>query len=180
MNRAALISWLIEVEGLAVALDRPQRGHELAGELRQRLAGLRAQYWRDTPLRVFTKCGISRCTPSVAGKSSVMRWPCAGRAMCLTTSSCLLRRLGIESVLQHNPEVIIVSTQAQLDAWRIWPQIDAVKHGRLLLLTDKGLERPSGQMLEATAKLCEQLAALTLLSLRGRLGSHKGAAPLQR
>ena len=47
-----------QVEGLAVALDRPQRGHELAGELRQRLAGLRAQYWRDTPLRVLDRKSV--------------------------------------------------------------------------------------------------------------------------
>ena len=68
-------------------------------------------------------------------------------------------QVSIEAVLQRNPEVIIASTQAQLDAWNAWPQLDAVKHGRLLLLADKGLERPSGQMLEATAKLCEQLAS---------------------
>jgi vitamin B12 transport system substrate-binding protein len=67
-------------------------------------------------------------------------------------------QVSVESVLQRNPQVIIASSQAQLDAWKAWPQIDAVKHGRLLLLTDKGLERPSAQMLEATARLCEQLA----------------------
>jgi len=32
--------------------------------------------------------------------------------------------------------------------------VAAVKQGKLLLVTDKGLERPSGQMIEATAKLC--------------------------
>nr|WP_030131333.1 hypothetical protein [Pseudomonas sp. QTF5] len=30
--------------------------------------------------------------------------------------------------------------------------------GQLLLVTDKGLERPSGQMIEATAKLCQVIA----------------------
>ena len=67
-------------------------------------------------------------------------------------------QVSLESVLQRNPDVIIAGNQAQLDAWKAWPQIDAVRHGRLLLLADKGLERPSGQMIEATARLCQQLA----------------------
>ena len=67
-------------------------------------------------------------------------------------------QVSVESVLQRNPDVIIAGTQAQLDAWKAWPQLEAVKQGRLLLLADKGLERPSGQMIEATARLCEQLA----------------------
>jgi vitamin B12 transport system substrate-binding protein len=54
--------------------------------------------------------------------------------------------------------VILASDQAQLDAWKAWPQVTAVVQGRLLLVTDKGLERPSGQMIEATAKLCQLIA----------------------
>ena len=67
-------------------------------------------------------------------------------------------QVSIEAVLQRDPEVILASDQPQLDAWRAWPQVAAVKHGQLLLVTDKGLERPSGQMIEATAKLCQLIA----------------------
>ena len=67
-------------------------------------------------------------------------------------------QVSVESVLQLNPQIIIASTQAQLDAWKAWPQLDAVKHGRLVLLSDKGVERPSGQMVQATGRLCEQIA----------------------
>ena len=148
-----------QVEGLAVALDRPQRGHELAGELRQRLAGLRAQYWRDTPLRVFYQVWDQPLYTIGGGQIISDALAVCGASNVFDDLKLPAPQVSIESVLQRNPEVIIASTQAQLDAWKIWPQIDAVKHGRLLLLTDKGLERPSGQMLEATAKLCEQLAA---------------------
>ena len=61
----------------------------------------------------------------------------------------------VEAVLQRNPEVILSSDQAQLEAWKAWPQVAAVKQQQLRLVTDKGLERPSGQMVEATAKLCQ-------------------------
>lgn len=66
-------------------------------------------------------------------------------------------QVSVEAVLQRNPEVILASTQAQLDAWKVWPQLKAVAQGRLLLISDKGLERPSGQMIAATAKLCQLL-----------------------
>ncbi|MCY1188526.1 hypothetical protein D3C76_1374750 [compost metagenome] len=55
-------------------------------------------------------------------------------------------------MLQRKPEAILATRQAQLDAWKTWP------HGRLLLVTDDGLERPSGQMIGATAKLCALIA----------------------
>ena len=67
-------------------------------------------------------------------------------------------QVSIEAVLQRDPQVILAGDQAQLDAWKDWPQVVAVKQGNLLLVTDKGLERPSGQMLDATAKLCELIA----------------------
>ena len=67
-------------------------------------------------------------------------------------------QVNIESVLQRDPEVILAGDQPQLDAWKAWPQVTAVAQKHLLLVPDKGLERPSGQMLEAVARLCEVLA----------------------
>ncbi len=64
-------------------------------------------------------------------------------------------QVSIEAVLQRDPQVILAGDQAQLDAWKAWPQVAAVRRGQLLLVTDKGLERPSGQMIEATARLCQ-------------------------
>jgi vitamin B12 transport system substrate-binding protein len=61
-------------------------------------------------------------------------------------------------VLQRNPEVILAADQAQLDDWKAWPQVAAVAQGRLLIVPDKGLERPSGQMVEAVGRLCQVIA----------------------
>ena len=146
-----------QVEGLAVALDRPQRGHKLAAQLRQRLAGLRDRYRRDKPLRVFYQVWDQPLYTIGGGQIISDALAVCGASNVFDDLKLPAPQIGIESVLQRNPEVIIAGTQAQLDAWKAWPQIDAVKHGRLLLLADKGLERPSGQMLEATARLCEQL-----------------------
>ncbi|MGG3794517.1 cobalamin-binding protein [Pseudomonas paraversuta] len=147
-----------QVEALAVALNRPERGRELAAQLRQRLAGLRGQYRRDIPLRVFYQVW-DQPLYTVGGTQIISdALAVCGASNVFADLKLPAPQVSVESVLQRNPQVIIVSSQAQLDAWKAWPQIDAVKHGRLLLLTDKGLERPSAQMLEATARLCEQLA----------------------
>ncbi|MGH8464868.1 MAG: cobalamin-binding protein, partial [Pseudomonas sp.] len=68
-------------------------------------------------------------------------------------------QVNLESVLLRDPQVILAGDRPQLDAWKAWPQVDAVRHERLLLVPDKGLERPSGQMIEATARLCQLLEA---------------------
>jgi vitamin B12 transport system substrate-binding protein len=63
-------------------------------------------------------------------------------------------QVSIESVLQRNPEMILVGDQAQKEAWKVWPAMAA----RVRLVPDRGLERPSGQMLEALARLCQVIA----------------------
>jgi vitamin B12 transport system substrate-binding protein len=67
-------------------------------------------------------------------------------------------QVSVEAVLQRDPEVILAGDQAQLTAWKVWTQVAAVRQGQLRLVTDKGLERPSGQMIEATATLCQSIA----------------------
>ena len=68
-------------------------------------------------------------------------------------------QVSIEAVLARDPEVILAGSGAQLDEWKAWPQLSAVRSGRLLEVPDKGLERPSFQMLRAIRKLCEVMAA---------------------
>jgi vitamin B12 transport system substrate-binding protein len=63
-------------------------------------------------------------------------------------------QVSIESVLQRNPEMILVGDQVQREAWKAWPTMAE----RVRLVPDKGLERPSGQMLEALARLCQVIA----------------------
>jgi vitamin B12 transport system substrate-binding protein len=63
-------------------------------------------------------------------------------------------QVSIESVLQRDPEMILVGDPAQLQAWKVWPAMA----GRVRVVPDKGLERPSGQMLEAVGRLCEVIA----------------------
>ena len=122
------------------------------------MAELRQRYQRAEPLRVFYQVWNQPLYTVGGGQIISDALEVCGARNVFADLKLPAPQVSVESVLQRNPDVIIAGTQAQLDAWKSWPQLEAVKQGRLLLLADKGLERPSGQMIEATARLCEQLA----------------------
>jgi len=147
-----------QIEAIATQLGRPERGIERASELRQNLYELRQRYRREAPLRVFYQVWDKPLYTVGGGQIISDALEVCGARNVFADLSLPAPQVSIEAVLQRDPEVILASDQPQLDAWRAWPQVAAVKHGQLLLVTDKGLERPSGQMIEATAKLCQLIA----------------------
>jgi vitamin B12 transport system substrate-binding protein len=147
-----------QVEAIATQLGRPERGVALAENLRQRLDSLRQRYRRDEPLRVFYQVWDRPLYTVGGGQIISDALQVCGARNVFADLPQPAPQVSVEAVLQRNPEVILASDQAQLDAWKAWPQVAAVAQGQLLLVTDKGLERPSGQMIEATAKLCQVIA----------------------
>jgi vitamin B12 transport system substrate-binding protein len=146
-----------QIEAIAARLGRPERGLALSGPLRQRLAELRQRYRREQPLRVFYQVWDKPLYTVGGGQIISDALDVCGAKNLFADLSLPAPQVSVEAVLQRNPEVILASEQGQLDAWKAWPQVEAVRQGQLLLVTDKGLERPSGQMIEATAKLCHLL-----------------------
>ncbi|WP_223437097.1 MULTISPECIES: cobalamin-binding protein [unclassified Pseudomonas] len=147
-----------QIEAIATQLGRPERGVALAGDLRQRLDALRQRYRRDEPLRVFYQVWDRPLYTVGGGQIISDALDVCGARNVFAELTLPAPQVSVEAVLQRNPEVILASDQAQLEAWKAWPQVTAVAQGRLRLVTDKGLERPSGQMIEATAKLCQLIA----------------------
>jgi len=148
-----------QLEHVGVQLGRAERGQQLAQAFRQRLAAMRAKYRRDVPLRVFYQVW-DRPLYTVGGEqiiSDALK-VCGGENV-FADLSLPAPQVSVESVLQRNPDVILASSTEQLDAWRAWPQIKAIARQQLVVVPDKGLERPSGQMLDAVEKLC---TAMTL------------------
>ncbi|PTS92196.1 cobalamin-binding protein [Pseudomonas sp. HMWF006] len=146
-----------QIEAIAAQLGRPERGVKLAAQLRAKLEGLRQHYHRDAPLKVFYQVWDKPLYTVGGGQIISDAFELCGARNVFADLSLPAPQVSIEAVLQRNPEVILAGDQAQLDAWKAWSQVDAVARGQLLLVTDKGLERPSGQMIEATAKLCHLL-----------------------
>ncbi|TPG81020.1 cobalamin-binding protein [Pseudomonas mandelii] len=147
-----------QIEAIAIQLGRPERGVTLAADLRQKLDNLRQRYRRDKPLQVFYQIWDRPLYTVGGGQIISDALEVCGARNVFADLTLPAPQVSVEAVLQRNPEVILASDQAQLDAWKTWPQVAAVAQRRLLLVTDKGLERPSGQMVEATAKLCQLIA----------------------
>ncbi|MGG7556622.1 cobalamin-binding protein [Pseudomonas sp. ES3] len=148
----------VQIEAIATQLGRAERGVALAKKLRSRLDSLRQRYRRDEPLRVFYQVWDRPLYTVGGGQIISDALQVCGARNVFADLPQPAPQVGVEAVLQRNPQVILASDQAQLEAWKAWPQVAAVAQGQLLLVTDKGLERPSGQMIEATAKLCQLIA----------------------
>lgn len=147
-----------QIEAIAEQIGRPERGAKRAAELREQLDDLRQRYRRDVPLRVFYQVWDKPLYTVGGGQIISDALEVCGARNVFADLSLPAPQVSIEAVLQRDPEVILASDQAQLNAWSAWPQVAAVKQEKLLLVTDKGLERPSGQMIDATAKLCQLIA----------------------
>ncbi|MBA1203089.1 cobalamin-binding protein [Pseudomonas capeferrum] len=148
-----------QIAAIGRRLDREQQALEYAQALRERLNELRHRYHREQPLQVFYQVW-DKPLYTLGGRqfvSDALR-VCGARNV-FDDLEQPAPQVSLETVLLRNPQVILASDQAQLESWKTWPQLDAVANGHLLVVPDKGLERPSGQMIEATARLCELLDA---------------------
>ncbi|MFJ4155296.1 cobalamin-binding protein [Pseudomonas sp. NPDC089752] len=146
---------LEQIEGLAVRVGRAERGRQHVQVLRGRLQQLRQQYRREQPLRVFYQVW-DRPLYTLGGRQVVSdALAVCGARNIFADLSQPAPQVNVESVLLRDPQVILAGDTAQLASWKAWPRLNA----RLLVVPDKGLERPSGQMIEATARLCTLLAA---------------------
>ncbi|MCY1443411.1 Vitamin B12-binding protein [compost metagenome] len=138
-------------------IGRKEQGGQLADALRSRLAALRQQYRRERPLSVFYQVW-DKPLYTVGGYQIISdALSVCGARNVFADLTQPAPQVNLETVLARNPQVILAPDQPQLDAWKAWPNVAAVRDGLLLQVPDKGLERPSGQMIEATARLCQVL-----------------------
>ncbi|WP_137970794.1 cobalamin-binding protein [Pseudomonas sp. F(2018)] len=140
-------------------VGRAERGRELRQRFRDGMARLRDRYRRDTPLPVFYQIWPEPLY-TIGGQQII------GEALAVCGARNVFADLqlpapqvNVEAVLGREPEVILGGSAAELAHWRAWPQLPAVRRGQLWALPDKGLERPSFQMLAATEKLCALLGS---------------------
>lgn len=143
-----------QVQTIAEQLGRAEAGRQLAAQLRERLAALRQHYQRAQPLRVFYQVWNQPLYTVGGGQIISDALNVCGARNVFDDLKLPAPQVSIESVLQRDPELILVGDQAQLDAWNVWPTMAT----RVRLVPDKGLERPSGQMLEAVGRLCQVIA----------------------
>lgn len=144
---------------IARAIGRPERGETLQARFNERIQSLKQHYRQEneTPRRVFYQVWDQPLF-TIGGKQIITdALRLCGMENIFSDLTLPAPQVGLETVLQRDPEIILAGSRAQLDKWKRWPQLSAVHEQRLWLVPDSGLERPSYQMVEATAHLCARV-----------------------
>lgn len=144
-------------ETVATRIGRAEDGARLAADFRRDLAELRMRYRRETPLAVFYQVWDAPLY-TLGGRQIISdALAVCGARNLFADLDLPAPQVSLESVLARDPEVIL-TRPSLVAAWQVWPQLRAVRRGQIWSVPDAGLERPSLQMLGATARLCELLA----------------------
>ena len=138
-------------------LGVPQRGRQLQAQFDAGVDALRVRYRRDQPVSVFYQVWPQPLY-TLGGQQIVSdALEVCGARNVFAGLKLPAPQVSIEAVLAQDPQIILLGAGQTADAWKAWPQLQAVRLGQVWTVPDNGLERPSFQMLAALEKLCRQL-----------------------
>lgn len=162
-RRLSQLPGLIERLGL-LAGSQPEAS-AAASRLRQRAARLEQRYASRAPVNVFYQL-LDPALMTISGEhiiTDVIRL-CGGRNV-FADLPVLAGRIDLEAVLARDPQVIVGGGDAAL--WREWrqrwlgyPQLQAVRHDRLVWIDPDTLHRAGPRMLDGAERLCVVLDAV--------------------
>jgi iron complex transport system substrate-binding protein len=150
------------VQRLGQLLGTEATAQAAAQELRQKLADLKQQYGNRSPVRLFYQVW-DKPLYTLNGQhivSDAIRL-CGGENI-FAKMKITAPNVGIEAVLQENPEAIINGEQRNqkgggINIWQAYTTMTAVKRGNLFSLNGDLLSRSGPRMVAGTAALCEKL-----------------------
>jgi iron complex transport system substrate-binding protein len=168
--------------GVPVFISEPRRLQDIADDLRKlgHLAGadaaadaaaqvfeahvvaLRAKYAGQRPLRVFYQISAQPLmTVNGAHLISALLALCGGRNV-FADLTPLAPAVSTEAVLGADPDVIIAGSwpgepDNAFDTWKSWPQLRAVRNGRLYTVPADDMHRATPRILDGAQKVCTLL-----------------------
>lgn len=143
-------------------LGSDQAAQAAAAELRLKLAKLKARYQNRSPVRLFYQVW-DKPLYTLNGQhivSDAMR-VCGGQNI-FASMAVAAPNVGIEAVLQQDPEAIVSGDQRNqtsggVNLWQPYTTMTAVRRGNLFSLNGDLLSRSGPRMVDGTAVLCEKL-----------------------
>jgi len=90
---------------------------------------------------------------------------CNGRSVTSTVPG-LAPRVEIESVLAADPDIIIVESADQARHWRRFPDLRALRTGRIHAIDPDLMHRPTLRLLEGMEAICAQIEAVPIAERR--------------
>jgi iron complex transport system substrate-binding protein len=168
--------------GVPVFVSEPRRLQDIADDLRKlghlagadaaadaaaqsfeaRVVALRAKYAEQRPLRVFYQISAQPLmTVNGAHLISALLALCGGRNV-FADLTPLAPAVSTEAVLGADPDVIIAGSwpgepDNAFDTWKSWPQLRAVRNGRLYTVPADDLHRATPRILDGAQRVCTLL-----------------------
>ena len=151
-----------EIERLGVLAGSSATGNAVAGQFRERLAGLQKRYSGRAPVRTFYQIW-KQPLMTIGGKqiiSDVVRL-CGGENV-FAALPTMAPTVTVEAVIAANPEAIIASGMGEsrpewLDDWKRWTSISAVARDNLFFVQPELIQRHTPRLLDGAERLCQHL-----------------------
>ncbi len=147
---------------LGMLVGKPEKAKQQAEAFRQRLEGLRRQYADKKERTLFYQIW-NQPLMTVSGQHLIndVITLCHGRNI-FAELEVLTPTVSQEAVLAADPEVIIASGMGKerpewLDDWKAWPQLQAVKAGRLYVIDPNIIQRATPRLLQGAEQMCRFL-----------------------
>lgn len=143
-------------------LGTEKEAQRAAADLRKQLANLAAQYGNRPPVRMFYQVW-DKPLYTLNGEhilSDAIRL-CGGENI-FAKMKITAPNVGIEAVLQEDPEAIISGDQrnqtgGKIDIWKQYTTMTAVRRGNLFSINADLLNRASPRLITGAAVICEKL-----------------------
>lgn len=147
---------------LGQLLGTDKEAQQAASDLKEKLAVLTKQYANRPPVRLFYQVW-DKPLYTLNGQhivSDAIRL-CGGENI-FAKLKIIAPSVGIEAVLQENPEAIFGSSEKSpsdggVNMWKRYPMLTAVQRDNLFLLDGSLLNRAGPRMIAGTTALCEKL-----------------------
>ncbi len=150
------------MEKLGLLSATEEQAREQASAFRRRVENLRTVS-RGKPERTLFYQIWNRPLMTVNGKHLIneVLSLCGGKNI-FAELPVVTPKVSTEAVIAANPEVIIASGMGKarpewLDEWRQWPQLEAVRHGRLYVVDPSIIQRASPRLLEGAVAVCRAI-----------------------
>lgn len=136
------------------------QAQQAAQTFEQGIAALRSQYAAKLPLRTFVEVN-QQPLYTVNGQHVISEvLSLCGGVNVFADLNQLAPVIGIEAVLKADPDVIL-STDGTLEqvqqGWRAWPQLNAVKHKHIYVVSADTATRATPRLLQGAQDICQAL-----------------------
>ena len=133
---------------------------QIADRFDAQIAELSRRYRDKAPLRVFLQVS-TRPLYTVNGRQimSELLTLCGGRNVFADLNQ-LAPQVGLEAVIARNPDVIVITDDAEptaKESWSKWRQVEAVRTGNVYVLPADDLTRATTRLAQGADDLCRVL-----------------------